>query len=157
MKSMSLTFKSVLGAALLAGCMSTPALAAHHEGDGDHHEHAAGAATSVSGVIMIVSDIDATTKFLTEALGMSVVRTADTERYKETIVGYGQENGANLALIQMLEGESSVGPARIVFNTKDAPAASAAMKAAGYEVTIDRPTFVLGKDGDGNMYEFIQR
>lgn len=151
------TTKAVLGAALLTACTFTPVYAAHHEGDGAHHEHAAGAATSVSGVIVIVSDIDATTKFLTEALGMSVVRNADTERYKETIVGYGHDNGANLALIQMLEGESSVGPARIVFNTKDAPAASAAMKAAGYEVTVDRPTFVLGKDGDGNQFEFIQR
>lgn len=153
----NLSLKSIIGAAAITALTAIPMFAASHEGDSGHHEHTVGAATSVSGVIVIVSDIDATTKFLTDALGMSIVRHADTERYKETIVGFGHENGANLALIQMLEGESSVGPARIVFNTKDAPAASAAMKAAGYEVTIDRPTFVLGKDGDGNSFEFIQR
>ena len=153
----NLSLRSIIGAAAITALTAIPIYAANHNSDSGHHEHAAGAATSVSGVIVIVSDIDATTKFLTDALGMSVVRNADTERYKETIVGFGHENGANLALIQMLEGESSVGPARIVFNTKDAPAASAAMKAAGYEVTIDRPTFVLGKDGDGNSFEFIQR
>ncbi|MAK59774.1 MAG: hypothetical protein CMK09_02225 [Ponticaulis sp.] len=145
---MKTTMKTMLGAALLAGCMSTHSLA-------EDAETTAAPMNYVSGVIVIVSDIDATTEFLTDALGMSVVRNADTERYKETIIG--ADGGANLALIQMLQGESSVGPARIVFNTKDAPASSAAMKAAGFEVSIDRPTFVLGKDGDGNQWEFIQR
>lgn len=152
MKTFNLTLKSMLGAALLAGCISAPVQAAHHE---ENSAETSPPQNYVSGVIVIVSDIEATTKFLTEALGMTIVRHADTERYKETIIG--AEGGANLALIQMLQGESSVGTSRIVFNTKDAPAASAAMKAAGFEVSIDRPTFVLGKDGDGNQWEFIQR
>ncbi|MAP94206.1 MAG: hypothetical protein CMK07_04570 [Ponticaulis sp.] len=148
--------KFALAGLFVLGGTGLPASADHHmESSADAGKSSP--LKSIAGSVMIVSDIDATAGFLTDELGMSLVRTADTERYRETILTAGPEGGASLVLIQMLEGESSVGPARVIFNTSDAPAVSAALKAAGYTVTVDRPTFVLANDADGNSFEFIQR
>ena len=130
-------------------------LAGHHEGESEMpHEHGVTAPSRI-----------AATAFYTEGLGMSVVRSSSGANYVENILATQDAEGTKLVLIQSLDGESSIGPSRIVFYTEDAASMIAAIKAAGFEVEREAvplsenisTIIAIGHDADGNTLEFIQR
>lgn len=156
--------RRALGAALIAGMMASPAFANHHE-EAEHADHAVTAPTSIAAAAISVSDLEAATAFYTEGLGMSVVRNSAGPGYVEAILATADADGTKLALIQVTEGESSIGPSRIVFYTDDAAGMIEAIRSAGFEVEREAiPVregmsliIAIGHDGDGNTLEFIQR
>ena len=96
---------------------------------------------------------------------MSVVRTSSGPGYVEAILSTADAEGTKLALIQVTEGEASIGPSRIVFYTENAAGMIDAIRAAGFEVEREALPIregmsliiAIGHDGDGNTLEFIQR
>lgn len=153
--------------AIFFAAMSGPgALAGHHEGESEMpHEHGVTAPSRIAAAAISVSDLETATAFYTEGLGMSVVRSSSGANYVENILATQDAEGTKLVLIQSLDGESSIGPSRIVFYTEDAAGMIAAIKAAGFEVEREAvplsetiPTIIaIGHDADGNTLEFIQR
>lgn len=157
-------FKRALTAALLAGLLVAPSFAGHHEST-EHESHVVTAPSSIAAAAISVSDLDAATAFYTQDLGMSVVRTSSGPGYVEAILSTADAEGTKLALIQVTEGEASIGPSRIVFYTENAAGMIDAIRAAGFEVEREALPIregmsliiAIGHDGDGNTLEFIQR
>ncbi|WP_022693890.1 VOC family protein [Ponticaulis koreensis] len=156
--------RCALAAALIVSMAAAPAIANHHE-EAEHVEHAVTAPASIAAAAISVSDLDAATAFYTQGLGMSVVRNSSGPGYVEAILSTADAEGTKLALIQVTEGEASIGPSRIVFYTEDAAGMIDAIRAAGFEVEREAiPVregmsliIAIGHDGDGNTLEFIQR
>ena len=141
-------------------------LAGHHEGESEMpHEHGVTAPSRIAAAAISVSDLETATAFYTEGLGMSVVRSSSGANYVENILATQDAEGTKLVLIQSLDGESSIGPSRIVFYTEDAASMIAAIKAAGFEVEREAvplsenisTIIAIGHDADGNTLGFIQR
>ena len=130
-----------------------------------HEAHGATAPSSIAAAAISVSDLDAATAFYTQGLGMSVVRNSSGPGYVEAILSTADAEGTKLALIQVTEGEASIGPSRIVFYTENAAGMIDAIRAAGFEIEREALPIregmsliiAIGHDGDGNTLEFIQR
>lgn len=156
--------RRALVAGLIVGMAAAPAFANHHE-ETEQADNAITAPTSIAAAAISVSDLDAATAFYTQGLGMSVVRNSSGPGYVEAILSTADAEGTKLALIQVTEGEASIGPSRIVFYTEDAAGMIDAIRAAGFEVEREAiPVregmsliIAIGHDGDGNTLEFIQR
>lgn len=161
---MTTRFRHALGAALITGMMAAPAFANHHE-EAEQPDQTVSAPSSIAAAAISVSDLEAATAFYTEGLGMSVVRNSAGPGYVEAILATADEDGTKLALIQVTEGEASIGPSRIIFYTDDAASMIEAIRNAGFEVEREAiPVregmsliIAIGHDGDGNTLEFIQR
>lgn len=157
-------FKRALTVALMTGLLVAPSFAGHHEST-EHETHVATAPSSIAAAAISVSDLDAATAFYTQGLGMSVVRNSSGPGYVEAILSTADAEGTKLALIQVTEGEASIGPSRIVFYTENAAGMIDAIRAAGFEVEREALPIresmsliiAIGHDGDGNTLEFIQR
>ena len=156
--------RRALVAGLIVGMAAAPAFANHHE-ETEQADKAITAPTSIAATAISVSDLDAATAFYTQGLGMSVVRNSSGPGYVEAILSTADAEGTKLALIQVTEGEASIGPSRIVFYTENAAGMIDAIRAAGFEVEREAiPVregmsliIAIGHDGDGNTLEFIQR
>lgn len=117
-----------------------------------------------------VGDLERSTRFYTEVMGMRVLRTTDRpdQKYTLTFVGYGDEaHGAVLELTYNYGVEKydlGAGFGHIAIEVEDAAAACAAVRSKGGAVTreagpVKGGTTVIAfvQDPDGYKIELIER
>ena len=126
---------------------------------------AAGKDLLLSAVGIGVSDLDASTKFYTEVMGMKVLTTYNLSYIKEVVVGY-PDAESYIVLMHWIDGSKRIYkdlPVKVVTRTKDPAALAAKIKAAGFSVTREpQPSAEVGgavvglaKDPDGYVLELL--
>ena len=119
----------------------------------------------LSAVGIGVSDLDASTKFYTEVMGMKILTKYDLSYIKEVVVGY-PDAESYIVLMHWIDGSKRTYkdlPVKIVTRTKDPAALAAKIKAAGFTVTREpQPSAEVGgavvglaKDPDGYVLELL--
>ena len=114
-----------------------------------------------------VADLDRSTRYYEEVLGMKKVRTFEVEDMDEVALVH---EGGTAAILLMHYTDGSVrnyqdNPVKLVFFVADPAAIAAKVKAAGFEVTLEpAPLEIMGgavvclaKDPDGYTIELIQK
>jgi lactoylglutathione lyase len=121
---------------------------------------------SLTAVGIGVADLDRSTRYYEEVLGMKKVRTFEVEDMNEVALVH--EGGSNAVLLMHYTDGSARNyqdnPVKLVFYVADPAAIAAKVKAAGLEVTLEpTPLDIVGgavvclaKDPDGYMIELIQ-
>ena len=112
-----------------------------------------------------VADLERSTRYYEEVLGMTKVRTFEVEYMDEVMLAHEGRN----AVVLMHYTDGSVrnykdNPVKLVFYVTDPAAIAARIKAAGLEVTrepapiesLGGAVVCLGKDPDGYTIELIQ-
>ena len=119
----------------------------------------------LSAVGIGVSDLDVSTKFYTEVMGMKVLAKYDLSYIKEVVVGY-PDAESYVVLMHWIDGSKRNYkdlPVKVVTRTKDPAALAAKIKAAGLTVTREpQPSAEVGgaivglaKDPDGYVLELL--
>ena len=115
-----------------------------------------------------VSDLDKSTAFYTDVLGMVVLQTIEIPNVKQIVLGFEGVRGASVLLMKYTDGRSPVceeDAVKFVFYVPDAGATLGAARDAGFVVhreAAEVPSMggaIIGfaKDPDGYLIELIQK
>lgn len=113
-----------------------------------------------------VSDLEASTKFYTEMLGMTVYRTITLDTMVENILGFEGVRGPAILLMQYNDNRNSQDlPTKLVFNVPDVRAIINAARIAGVAIykeateheSMGGATIGFIKDPDGYLIELMQK
>jgi len=119
----------------------------------------------LSAVGIGVSDLDKSTRFYTETMGMKIITTYNLSYIKEVVVGY-PEAESYIVLMHWIDGTHGNYkdlPIKLVTRTKDPVALAAKIKAGGGTVTrepapsaeVNGNVVGLAKDPDGYVLELL--
>jgi lactoylglutathione lyase len=119
----------------------------------------------LSAVGIGVSDLDKSTKFYIDVMGMKQLTTYNLSYIREVVVGY-PEGESYIVLMHWIDGSKRNYkdlPVKVVTRTKDPVALAARIKAAGYTVTrepapsaeVNGNVVGLAKDPDGYVLELL--
>lgn len=119
----------------------------------------------LSAVGIGVSDLDASTKFYTETMGMKVLTTYNLSYIKEVVVGY-PDGETYVVLMHWIDGSKhnyKDNAVKLVTRTKDPVALAARIKAGGGTITrepapsaeVNGNVVGLAKDPDGYVLELL--